>query len=980
MAASCPAELLELLGGGGREPRPQEGPCRLAIVDPTPQRMALARKVITRGTPWRGRNDVWFTAQPLLAGHSGLTAFLFPGFEPEPVGSVDDVADHLGVARPQLHPDNREPASIVDQAVDIVTVGRLLARALQSLGVQPALLAGHSLGEWTAMIISGMCEPEAVDAFIAPVRAGRTSLPDVAYAALGCGVDVARAVLVGLEDVHLSHDNCPHQCVICGRPDQVDRALGLLSTRGVLGQVMPFRSGFHTPALKPCIDAGREHFRALNPRRPALPVWSATDVGAYPESPGAVRDLVIRHLLEPVRFRELVEALYEEGVRAFVQVGTGSLVGFVDDTLGKRDHLAIAAQVPRRSALDQLARVLVALWVEGALPAGAAPQPAPALRPDPVPVATPAPAEPAHRPEPSVAAPNPVVAAFEAALAEATAASRAVMEAWRRASPPAARPPAGQRTFSLATMPELRDHCLFRQAPGWADDSDQFPVVPMTMLFEVMADAARAAFPGRIVVGLSRVRALRWLAVAPPVTVPTEVTVQPDGLVKVTVGAYAEGLVEMAGAYPAPPPPDRAPLRAERAPEVSARSLYEDGWMFHGPRYQGVREITAFGDDGIRGTLEALPAPGALLDAAGQLAGHWAQCSASLDRLAFPAAIDAVHFFGPHPRPGARLSCTVRVRSYTDDRLRADLDVVGEDGALWTRIEGWDCRRFATDDITWPAVITRPSEASLGEHQPGGWCLVRERWPDLASLEYTMRRYLNAAERADYHRRNPRAQRTWLLGRIAAKDAARGWLWRHGHRPLFPAEFHVHNHGTGQPWIEGPRDAERLTVSLAHTAGVGVAIVRPSSSARVGIDVESVESVRRAADALGAVAFTAAERALLDALSPGAAGPGPVLLARVWTAKEAVAKAMGTGLAGRPQAFVVTGVDRDVILVSGPSAGGGPRAYRVTTCLLPGEAGATPEHVVAWTVDPVPAAEAGLLAPPAGMLQFVPEEHTRRDA
>lgn len=942
---------------------------RLAIIDPTPARVALARKVIARGLPWRGRNDVWFTGAPLLgvgqrAGAGGRLAFLFPGFEPEPPGTVDDVADFAGLQRPstsRLTAPHGADEAIINQAVDIVTGNGVLAAALAKLGVQPDLYAGHSLGEWTAMIVSGICGLADIDRLFAPVRNGDTSFPEVAYAALGCGVDVAHGAIAGLDGVYVSHDNCPHQCVVCGRADLVEAALDRMKELGVLGQVMAFRSGFHTPLLAPCLEAGRNGLAALNPARPIRPVWSATSVSPYPEDPAALRDLVRAHLLQPVRFRQLIEALYAEGVRAFVQVGAGSLVGFIQDTLGSHEHLAIAAQVPARPALPQLARVLAALWVEGAAPFDEALEPVPARL-----VADPAPPgsirnhiSPAPEPPQAPPAADPVVAAYEATVAEAQAAMEAVMAAWRGRTASVA-PRTVTRTFSLDTMPELRDHCLFRQAPDWPDDADAFPVVPMTTLLEVMGDAALATAPGRCVVAITEVRAQRWLAVAPPVTVTIEAVPLVDGRIRIRIGPYAEGTVELGLAHsPAPRPSTaRQPLQGDRAPHADGQSLYRDGWMFHGPGFQGVVTIDAFGDNGIRGTLTTLPAAGALLDAAGQLAGHWAQAWADTDRLAFPVAIDAVRFFGPHPRTGDQLACSVEVRSLTSKWLQADIELALPEGDLWARIEGWTCRRFATDEVTWPAVHTRPSETTIGEQQPGGWCLVTDRWPDGASMEYTMRRYLSSAERAEFETRKPRARRPWLLGRIAAKDAARAWLWQHGNGPLWPAEFRVGNDPSGRPWIQRhpSRGGEQLSVSLAHTADIGVAIVRPAGAARIGIDVESVDAVCAAADAVEAIASSEDELELLRRLSPREPAErsalSPLWMTRFWTAKEAVGKAVGTGLAGRPRAFEVRAIDGPTLLVAAPAPSGPAAVHRVQTRVLAGTPGGPSAHVVAWTDEP----------------------------
>ncbi|HTC80766.1 MAG TPA: SDR family NAD(P)-dependent oxidoreductase, partial [Acidimicrobiia bacterium] len=137
LAGTSPAELLAALDRYELDPTaPPGGPaeaaaCRLAIVDPAPERLALARKVIHRGSPWRGRNDVWFTNRPLLA--DGRIAFLFPGFEPEPLGNVDDVAERFALPRPSIS----GTGEFVDQAADIVAVGRFLAGALDQLGITP---------------------------------------------------------------------------------------------------------------------------------------------------------------------------------------------------------------------------------------------------------------------------------------------------------------------------------------------------------------------------------------------------------------------------------------------------------------------------------------------------------------------------------------------------------------------------------------------------------------------------------------------------------------------------------------------------------------------------------------------------------------------------------------------------------------------------------------------------------------------------
>ncbi len=74
---------------------------------------------------------------------------------------------------------------------------------------------------------------------------------------------------------------------------------------------------------------------------------------------------------------------------------------------------------------------------------------------------------------------------------------------------------------------------------------------------------------------------------------------------------------------------------------------------------------------------------------------------------------------------------------------------------------------------------------------------------------------------------------------MAAKDAVRYWLWEHGAGGLYPAQIRIRNASGGQPHVDGPFDAD-LRISIAHRAGVGVAIV--GEAVDVGIDVELIES------------------------------------------------------------------------------------------------------------------------------------------
>ncbi|WP_225827639.1 type I polyketide synthase [Streptomyces naphthomycinicus] len=1112
------------------QPHADAGPVRLGVVDPTARRLALARRAVAKGGAWHGRSDVWFRPAPLLGRAGGRLAFVFPGLEADFAPRTDDIAAHFGLPPVSGTGPDVRVGDIARHGFGVVGVGRLLDQALRRMGVVPDAVAGHSVGEWTAMAAAGLYSAEQVDAFMAGFDPDSVTVPGLAFAAVGTSAARVRAALTGAgtgSGIVLSHDNAPRQAMVCGPGPAVEGFVRSLRAEGVLCQVLPFRSGFHTPMLEPFLAPIKEAADRFRLHPPTVPVWSGTIAAPFPRDESAVRELFVRHLLEPVRFRELTEALYAAGHRVFVQTGPGRLTSLIGDTLGDRDHLAVAANSPHHSGLAQLRRAATALWTAGAAvaPSGAAvtsegrtvratapapsgsvaaPAPsgsvaaltAPALAPaTPLhaptsPAPAPAPTSPAPAPAPTSPAPapaarpvgarppvrldlgsalvsldgpardalraqlrvrapdvrpaaalpaaevppypyqaesaagavtapalddlaqrHPVAAELTALLrdtahtaAELIAASRhpgaptttlptATTPAVSATHPPATTPapaipattpipatPAGTLRPTAATatvpatnpapatpvtpapttttlhvsprsMPHLLDHCFFPQRPGWPDVADRWPVVPATTIVRHMMDAAEHAAPGLLAVAVHGARFDRWLTATPPVDVPVTVGPAPGHPDRVTVafGPTARAVVELAPRHPAPPPPGPLPDTPERVPEHSAAQLYRDRWMFHGPRFQGLTELTAIGERHIRGVITTPAAPGALLDNVGQLLGYWIMATRTERTVVFPVQLREARFHGPHPAPGTAVHCLLRITSLTDTVLEADAELTAG-GRVWARLTGWQDRRFDNDPTTRP-VERFPERHTLSAALPGGWALVHERWPDLASRELIMRNSLGGAERAEYAARPPRGRRQWLLGRIAVKDAVRQWLWQHGEGPVFPAEIRVRNDELGRPYVSGVhgRSLPELDVSLAHRAEAGVAIVRPHTP-RPGPGID-IEEVTERDPATLTTALGPAELRLLRGRCADGGDPEALWFTRFWAAKEAVAKAEGVGFGGRPRDFAVleAAPDGSRLVVAGRLE----RAYAVH-CAPVTNPPALPErgYVVAWTTGP----------------------------
>ncbi|MEU8416529.1 beta-ketoacyl synthase N-terminal-like domain-containing protein [Amycolatopsis japonica] len=913
------------------------GRVRLGLVDPTPKRLNLARKVVAKGRPWRGRNDLWFVPEPLLGAGGGKLAFVFPGLENEFDADTDDIARHFGI---RWETPDVTIGDVGRHGKGVFQLGRLLDTALRTLRVTPDALAGHSLGEWTAMAVAGIHADTEVDAFLAGFDPDALKVPGLTFAVIGAAASVVNDVLKGQSEVVLSHDNAPNQAMICGPAEVVDGFVRGFRADGVISQVLPFRSGFHTPMLAPYLGPIREAAERYTLHPAKLPLWSATTGKPYPAAAAEVRDLFVRHLLEPVRFRGLVENLYAAGFRAFVQTGAGQLGSLIGNTLHDREHLVVAAHSAHRSGLPQLLRTAMALWADGAdpafelLPGQRGAKRGRTIRLDLGGALVSLDERVRHGFRPAGAGTstldrigqrNPLAAEFSGLLAD-TAGLAAELFAARSA--PRIRPSRTELRVSVETMPYLLDHCFFKQPPG-ADPADSWPVVPATTVIGHLMDFAEQAAPGRRAVALEDVRLNQWIAAIPALDVPVTVVPQGPSRAGVSLGDYSRAVVDLDATFPADPPrPWTFPAARERKPDLRAEQLYTERWMFHGPRFQGVEDLVAVGDRHVRGVLRTPDAPGALLDNAGQLLGYWIMSRLPARTTVFPVGMRRIRFYGEHPLPGDRVDCVVRVVSVTDAELEADVQLV-HGGRVWAEVEGWRDRRFDSNPVI-RAMDRRPERATLSEAWPGGWALVREQWPDLATRELIMRNVLAGEERQAYSGQSPRRRRAWLLGRIAAKDAVRRLLWTDGAGDIFPAELRIGNDSSGAPTVAGAygRSLPELTVSIAHRDALGVAIARRGPC---GIDIEAVED---RPESTVAAALGPAERALLGE-------PEAVWFTRFWAAKEAVAKRLRTGLRGDPRAFAVVGADDGRLTVE---VGGARYPVWHTTITTP-----LTDYVVAWT-------------------------------
>lgn len=819
LAAADQAGLLAALDAVDPDSPPERpahrgpGP-RLGMVDPTPKRLAAARRLVDRGNPVRKRGDLWYSPRPLLAGEAGIV-FVFPGLEGDFSPRVDDVAGHFGLPVPEL-----STTTLGRHGSAVMTVGRLLDAAVRRLGIRPAAVAGHSVGEWAAMISGGIVSGAEFDAMVASADLDALRVPGVEFAVLGCAPERVRPELAGHANVVISHENSANQTVICGPEHAVAEILTLMRSRRVICEPLPFRSGFHTLMLEPYLGYFRDGLPSM-PMRPAVtPVWSATTASPFPDDEAAARELCLRHLVEPVRFRQLIGGLYTSGARAFVQLGPGQLGSLIEDTLRHdfpdADFLVVPANSSQRAGLDQLRRCAVALWVDGAEPDFAALE-RPVTEQDPEPAGQRGFAQLA-----AMGSSVPLAAEMARFLDDTADAVAAVLHAAGVAE--------HRETLevSLRAMPYLRDHCLMRQRPGWPQEEDLRAVVPATTMVAHMVAAAERACAGLVAVALEDVRFHRWLPASPPRQVTLVVERESVGRVRVRLGDHAEGTVLLGARHLPPPAP--WPTGEERAPELTAAQIYQHGWMFHGPALQGMTRSVAISDTTMRGVITAPDAPGALLDNLGQFLGQWLVENERDRWIALPSRIARIDLHGAEPPPGSDVDCFLRVTDLDPDAVTIDGQLCRA-GVPIISVRGWVDRRFDSDERA-GAVHRTPAVATLSERHRAGWWWAAERWRTLASREFYLHRYAGIAECAEYERLPPSERRGWLLKLVAAKDAVRGWLWERGAGPIYPAELRVHQDASGGCRVTGQHglDVPDLHVTVAHHAEIAVALVRPAGA------------------------------------------------------------------------------------------------------------------------------------------------------
>jgi [acyl-carrier-protein] S-malonyltransferase len=304
-------------------------------------------------------------------------AILFPGQGSQSVGMMKGFADLPVVEKTFREASaiagvdywamaNEGPADLQNQTVNtqplMLVAGVACWRAWrEGGGAMPAYFAGHSLGEYSALVAAESLRFEdALPLVQLRARAMQEAVPE------GTG---GIAAIVGLDDAKLpavlaeaaqgqvveaANLNSPGQVVVAGHRAAVERAMAAAKAQGAkLVKMLPMSAPSHCSLMKPAAERLRAQLDAIEVRRPAVPVVHNRFVEAF-DDPARIRIALVEQLDHPVRWIETVQWLAAHGVRRFVECAPGKvLAGLVKRIDKEAEAVAVTDSAALSSATSQ---------------------------------------------------------------------------------------------------------------------------------------------------------------------------------------------------------------------------------------------------------------------------------------------------------------------------------------------------------------------------------------------------------------------------------------------------------------------------------------------------------------------------------------------------------------------------------------------------------------------------------------------------
>ena len=278
-------------------------------------------------------------------------AFVFPGQGSQSVGMLNSIAQ-----RPEVRATLQEASEALGEDVTkliaegpaealslttntqpvMLTAGVAFYRAwLAAGGPAPKVLAGHSLGEYSALVAAGVISfKDAVPLVRFRAEAMQSAVPvGTGGMAAILGLDDASVIKVCAEAaiasggvVEAVNFNAPGQVVIAGSSDAVTKACVLLKAAGAKRALpLPVSAPFHSSLLQPASEKLKAYLANIEFKAPSISVINNVDV-AMLNDPTAIKDALVRQAAKPVRWHEIIQAMAAQGITQVVECGPGKVL------------------------------------------------------------------------------------------------------------------------------------------------------------------------------------------------------------------------------------------------------------------------------------------------------------------------------------------------------------------------------------------------------------------------------------------------------------------------------------------------------------------------------------------------------------------------------------------------------------------------------------------------------------------------------
>jgi [acyl-carrier-protein] S-malonyltransferase len=266
---------------------------------------------------------------------------------------LDEASDALGQDLGKLMAEG--PAEQLNQTVNtqpvMLTAGYAAYRAWISLGgATPALVAGHSLGEYAALVAAGVLSfRDALPLVRFRAQAMQEAVPQgqgAMAAILGLDEDAVRAACAEAaqgEIVQAVNFNSPGQVVIAGHASAVKRACDAAKDRGAKRALpLPVSAPFHSALMQPASERLQQYLQDITFKAPGIRVINNVDVASY-DDPAQIKDALVRQACNPVRWVETIQTFAAQGVTLVAECGPGKvLAGMTKRIDASLESLALA--------------------------------------------------------------------------------------------------------------------------------------------------------------------------------------------------------------------------------------------------------------------------------------------------------------------------------------------------------------------------------------------------------------------------------------------------------------------------------------------------------------------------------------------------------------------------------------------------------------------------------------------------------------